>query len=69
MLKELLSRWPLIRQIQTRSNGNGAESWSERTRTLQPKTAGADVARSICPYCGVGCGQLIYHNNGKLVSD
>lgn len=68
MLKELLSRWPLIRQIQTRSNGNGAESWSERTRTLQPKTAGADVARSICPYCGVGCGQLIYHNNGKLVS-
>jgi formate dehydrogenase major subunit len=68
MLKNLLSRWPVIRQIQTGSNGNGAESWSERTRTLQPKTAGAEVTRSICPYCGVGCGQLIYHNNGKLVS-
>lgn len=68
MLKELLSRWPVIRQIQTGSNGNGAESWSERTRTLQPKTAGAEVARSICPYCGVGCGQLIYHKDGKLVS-
>jgi formate dehydrogenase major subunit len=68
MIKELLSRWPVIRQIQTRSNGNGAESWSERTRTLQPKTAGAEVARSICPYCAVGCGQLIYHRNGKLVS-
>lgn len=68
MLKDLLSRWPVIRQIQTGSNGNGAESWSERTRTLQPKTAGAEVARSICPYCGVGCGQLIYHKDGKLVS-
>jgi formate dehydrogenase major subunit len=68
MLKDLLSRWPVIRQIQAGSNGNGAESWSERTRTLQPKTAGAEVARSICPYCAVGCGQLIYHKDGKLVS-
>src|SRR5437762_2988444 len=29
---------------------------------------GAEVARSVCPYCGVGCGQLIYHKNGKLIS-
>lgn len=63
-----LSRWPVIRQIQTGSNGNGEESWSDRTRTLKPKTAGAQVSRSICPYCGVGCGQLIYHREGKLVS-
>src|SRR5437660_10120030 len=28
----------------------------------------AQVARSICPYCGVGCGQLIFHKNDKLVS-
>ncbi len=68
MVKDLLSRWPLIRQIQTRSNGNGAESWSQRTRTLQPKIAGCEIAHSICPYCAVGCGQLIYHKNGKLVS-
>ena len=68
MLRDMLSRWPVIRQIQTGSNGNGAESWSERTRTLQPKTAGAEVSRSICPYCGVGCGQLIYHKDGKMIS-
>lgn len=68
MLKDLLSRWPVIRQIRTGSNGNGAEAWSERTRTLQPRTAGAEVSRSICPYCAVGCGQLIYHRDGKLVS-
>ena len=41
---------------------------SERTRNLAPRTAGADVARSVCPYCGVGCGQLVYHKNNKLVS-
>jgi len=68
MLTDLLKRWPLIRQIRSGSNGNGKESWSERTRTLRPKTAGAEVTRSICPYCGVGCGQLILHKEGKLVS-
>ncbi len=68
MFKELLSSWPVYQQIKNRSNGNGSESWSERTRTLQPKTTGCDVARSICPYCAVGCGQLIYHKEGKLVS-
>ncbi len=68
MLRDLLSRWPLIHQIKTGANGNGVESMSERTRTLRPKTDGAEVARSICPYCGVGCGQLVYHKNGKLIS-
>jgi formate dehydrogenase major subunit len=22
----------------------------------------------VCPYCGVGCGQRVYHKNGKLIS-
>ena len=68
MIGTLLSRWPVYRQLKNRSNGNGSESWSERTRTLQPKTAGTDVTKSICPYCAVGCGQLIHHRDGKLVS-
>jgi len=68
VLRDLLSRWPLIQQIKTGANGNGVESMSERTRTLRPKTDGAEVTRSICPYCGVGCGQLVYHKNGKLIS-
>lgn len=41
---------------------------SERTLTLGPRIQGAQVARSICPYCGVGCGQLVYHKDNKLVS-
>ena len=68
MLKDLLSRWPLIQQIKTGADGTGPESMSERTRNLRTKHHDAEVARSICPYCGVGCGQLVYHKNGKLIS-
>lgn len=68
MLNDLLSRWPLITQIRTGADGTGAEAMSERTRTLRPKNHDAQVARSICPYCGVGCGQLIYHKNNQLIS-
>jgi formate dehydrogenase major subunit len=67
-LTGLLSKWPLIRQIRERADGTGLEAMSDKTRAMHARTDGAQVARSICPYCGVGCGQLIYHKNGKLVS-
>jgi len=41
---------------------------SERTRNLKMKTTGTKVAKSICPYCGVGCGQLVFHRGDKLIS-
>ena len=68
MIKNFLSSWPLIQQLQTGSDGTGVEAMTDRTHSLQPKTNGAEVARSICPYCGVGCGQLVFHKAGKLVS-
>jgi formate dehydrogenase major subunit len=68
VLRSLFSRWPLIEQIRTGADGTGPEAMSRRTRELRPKNHGAEVARSICPYCGVGCGQLVYHKQGKLIS-
>jgi formate dehydrogenase major subunit len=68
VLRSLLSRWPLIEQIRTGADGTGPEAMSQRTRELLPKNHDAKVARSICPYCGVGCGQLVYHKQGKLIS-
>jgi len=68
VLKDLLSRWPLIQQIKTGANGTGIEAMSERTRNLRPKNHGAEVTPSICPYCGVGCAQLVYHKNNELIS-
>jgi formate dehydrogenase major subunit len=67
-LTDLLLRWPLVRQIREHKNGTGLESMSDKTRALHARIDGAKVARSICPYCGVGCGQLIYHRDGKLIS-
>jgi formate dehydrogenase major subunit len=68
VLKDLLSQWPLIQQIKTGADGTGSEAMSERTKNLRTKHDGADVATSICPYCGVGCGQLVFHKNNKLIS-
>src|SRR5207248_495593 len=64
----LLSKWPLVRQIRERKDGTGVESMSDKTRAMRARIDGAKVARSICPYCGVGCGQLVYHKDGKLIS-
>src|SRR5579885_226834 len=64
----LLSKWPLIRQIRERKDGTGLESMSDKTRAMHARVDGAQVARSVCPDCGVGCGQLIYHKDGKLIS-
>jgi len=64
MLAELLLKWPLIRQLR----GDENAAMSDRTRALRPKNDGAQVSRSICPYCGVGCGQLVFHRDGKLLS-
>jgi formate dehydrogenase major subunit len=60
--------WSLLTQLLTRTDGTGAESMTERTRALRPQHDGADVTQSVCPYCGVGCGQLIFHRNGRIVS-
>jgi formate dehydrogenase major subunit len=67
-LLDRLARWPLIEQLRTGSNGTGAEAMSRFTRDLQPRHSGASVARSICPFCGVGCGQLIFHRDNRIVS-
>src|SRR5690606_20288109 len=41
---------------------------SERTETIEPRTTTADrVARSVCPYCAVGCAQKVFARDEKLV--
>ncbi len=65
----IVSEWPVARQLAHGDPiGLGATAWSERTRELAPRTAAADkVVRSICPYCAVGCGQLVYVKDGKII--
>jgi formate dehydrogenase major subunit len=67
-VQELIRRWPVVRQILDGGDGTGPEAMSEATRDLQPRTSGAGRARSVCPYCGVGCGQIVFHRDGKIIA-
>jgi formate dehydrogenase major subunit len=64
-----ITEWPVLKQIRTGDwRGTGESVVSPNTRNLLPKLQDCEVTPSICPYCGVGCGQLVYHKQGKLVS-
>src|ERR687886_2669559 len=63
-----ISRWPVIRQV---TEGDplslGKAAQSERSAELRPRIADAEHSvQSICPYCGVGCGQLVYVKGGEV---
>jgi formate dehydrogenase major subunit len=32
-----------------------------------PKTAGATPTTTVCPFCGVGCGQVVSTRNGRVI--
>ncbi len=67
-LGEALARWPVVRQLREGDPlGLGLAAQSERSRTLKPRIDEADhEVRSICPYCAVGCGQLVYVKDGEV---
>ncbi len=43
------------------------QPYSPRTSEKTSRLRGAMVTESVCPYCAVGCGQLIYTKGGKLI--
>jgi len=62
-------RWPVLRQIRDKDLlGLGKSAFSERTENLMARTTRADrTVKSICPYCGVGCGQVVYVKDEKII--
>lgn len=68
MLKDLLNRWPVIKQIQDGDlRATGDTAFSDETRNLRARFVGAKMTKSICPYCGVGCGQIIYSKGNDII--
>jgi formate dehydrogenase major subunit len=65
---KLLESWPVVRQLREGDPlGLGKAVQSERSRTLTPRIDEADhVAHSICPFCAVGCAQLVYVKDGEV---
>jgi formate dehydrogenase major subunit len=60
--------WSLPRQFRGESH-HGTAAKSTMSKTLRPRLEEADtVGTSICPYCAVGCGQLVYAKNGKPIA-
>ncbi len=40
---------------------------SARTQQAHARVRGASVTVSVCPYCAVGCSQLVYTKGGQIV--
>jgi formate dehydrogenase major subunit len=48
--------------------GMGPHAVSKKTKQAGARTAGLKATESVCPYCAVGCGQVVYTRGGELVS-
>ncbi len=61
--------WPVVRQFKSGDIfGLGETAASQRTNSLQARTKTADkVVGSVCPYCAVGCGQLVYVKDERII--
>ncbi len=65
--RSFLRDWSLPRQLLGQDVMSDA-SRSHTSETLRPRLEQADqVGTSVCPFCAVGCGQLIYAKNGKPI--
>jgi formate dehydrogenase major subunit len=67
---ELFERWPVVRQWRAQDfAAQGATAASARTEALRPRTETADkVVQSVCPYCAVGCGQLVHVKDRTVIN-
>jgi formate dehydrogenase major subunit len=62
-----LKDWSLPRQFAGESSMSTAAR-STASETLRPRLEQADkVGTSVCPFCAVGCSQLVYAKGGKPI--
>jgi formate dehydrogenase major subunit len=47
--------------------GLGPRAVSKKTKNVGARIAGLKATESVCPYCAVGCGQVVYTRDGELV--
>lgn len=59
--------WSLPRQLRGEDPTREAAKSTASSR-LRPRLEDADeVGTAICPYCAVGCAQLVYAKNGRVI--
>jgi formate dehydrogenase major subunit len=61
--------WPVVRQLTGADKlGRGAAARSRATERIAPRIRTADrIAKSVCPYCAVGCAQDVYVKDDKVI--
>ncbi len=61
--------WPVVRQLTGADKlGRGAAARSRATERIAPRIrTPARIAKSVCPYCAVGCGQDVYVKDDKVI--
>jgi formate dehydrogenase major subunit len=47
--------------------GMGPSAVSKQTKSAGARIEGLKATESVCPYCAVGCGQVVYSKGGKLI--
>jgi formate dehydrogenase major subunit len=62
---ESLRRLPVVGRAM--DWGLGPAAVSPATKQAGARIAGLKATESVCPYCAVGCGQVVYTREGKLV--
>jgi len=73
--KEVLLKKPL----ESRHRNSNLQASARKERAVEhqpfspnsvakaPRIRGAQVTESVCPYCAVGCGQLVYTKGGRVI--
>jgi len=63
--------WQKLRQLPVIGKaadwGMGPRAVSKRTKNAAARIEGVKVTESVCPYCAVGCGQVVYTRGGELI--
>jgi formate dehydrogenase major subunit len=66
-LQASLRNWSIPKQL-AGADPQSTAAQSTHSRLLQPRLADADrVGTSICPYCAVGCAQLVYAKGNQVL--
>ena len=64
---KLIASWPVLRQLDGDPHALGKAARSQKQASLHARTQQAQhLVKSVCPFCAVGCGQLVYVKDGKV---
>ena len=63
--------WQRLRQVpglgRVADWGLGSRAVSSRTKRAGARIEGLKATESVCPYCAVGCGQVVYTRGSELI--